>query len=323
MHLALGCAVVATACSTAKGASSEYGAPRATVGLAPIESSTVSSGAAGTTTDAETTAAATTVAATTAPPTTARPTTTAKPTTTAAPVSTVPRTTAAPVQKTNIPVSDISLTPLSAVGRQGGEGMKRVQARLVELGFWVSAVDGQYGLSTRQAVMAFQKYVGLPPAGDVDDWTAAALTDAKVRANATAIDGNLVEIDKTKQLLFLVEDGFTIWIFNTSTGSGKHYIETNLNDGTPEEGDAITDSGVFRVYREKPEGWWDGDLGKIYRPKYFNGGMAIHGMNTVPGHPVSHGCVRLSLPAMDFIWANNLIPKGTTVWVHGQDPPPT
>ena len=30
----------------------------------------------------------------------------------------------------------------------------------------------------------------------------------------------------------------------------------------------------------------------------------------------SHGCVRVSVPAMDFIWANNIMPKGMHVWVH-------
>jgi hypothetical protein len=77
-----------------------------------------------------------------------------------------------------------------------------------------------------------------------------------------------------------------------------------------------TPNGLFKTNRERPEGWWEGDLGKIYRPKYFRGGIAIHGMTSVPNHPASHGCVRLSLPAMDFIWDNNLVPLRTPVWVH-------
>ena len=42
----------------------------------------------------------------------------------------------------------------------------------------------------------------------------------------------------------------------------------------------------------------------------------MHGMTSVPGYPASHGCVRLSLPAMDFLWDTGLIPVGTPVWVH-------
>ena len=74
--------------------------------------------------------------------------------------------------------------------------------------------------------------------------------------------------------------------------------------------------GLFRTDRQRPDGWWEGDLGKIYRPKYFVGGIAIHGMTSVPAYPASHGCVRLSLPAMDFLWAQDLVPLGTPVWVH-------
>ena len=67
--------------------------------------------------------------------------------------------------------------------------------------------------------------------------------------------------------------------------------------------------------------WIDeGDLGKIYRPKYFHGGIAIHGMTSVPNYPASHGCVRLSTQAMDFIWDNDLIPMRSVVWVHGNIP---
>ena len=81
-------------------------------------------------------------------------------------------------------------------------------------------------------------------------------------------------------------------------------------------GDAVTPEGLFHTTRERPEGWWDGDLGQIYRPKYFVGGIAVHGMTSVPNHPASHGCVRLSTAAMDFIWDQNLMPLHIMVWVH-------
>ncbi|MBK5331921.1 MAG: L,D-transpeptidase, partial [Ilumatobacteraceae bacterium] len=78
----------------------------------------------------------------------------------------------------------------------------------------------------------------------------------------------------------------------------------------------VTPEGLFHTTRERPEGWWDGDLGQIYRPKYFVGGIAVHGMTSVPNHPASHGCVRLSTAAMDFIWDQNLMPLHIVVWVH-------
>jgi len=188
---------------------------------------------------------------------------------------------------------------------------------LLQLGFWNAGADGSYGFTTKQAVMAFQKYLGLPADGLVNRATADYLTNFGERAHASADTGTLVEVDKAKQLLFLVVDGKTKWTFNTSTGSGIAYSAPNKNDPTKiETGDAVTPEGLFHTTRERPEGWWDGDLGQIYRPKYFHGGIAIHGMTSVPNHAASHGCVRLSVDAMDFIWDQNLIPLHTTVWVH-------
>jgi hypothetical protein len=180
------------------------------------------------------------------------------------------------------------------------------------------AADGQYGLTTKQAVMAFQKYLGLETSGAVDEGTAAFLTNYERRATGRATEGTLVEVDKARQLLFFIVDGRTMWTMNTSTGNDLPYEEPDKNSpGEVIRDVAITPEGRFKVNRERPEGWWEGDLGEIYRPKYFDGGIAVHGSNSVPNYPASHGCVRLTVPAMDFVWAQNLMPMGITVWVHG------
>jgi len=268
-------------------------------------------------TEAPTTLAPVTEAPTTLAPTTLLPDTTEAPTTTAAPAPTeAPTTTAAPLPS-NVEVVGVSDQPLEAVGGRSGAATAVIQARLLQLGFWNDGSDGKYGFTTKQAVMAFQKYIGLPPDGLVNRTTADYLANFVEKAHASADTGTLVEVDKAKQLLFIVVDGKTQWTFNTSTGSGIPYQATNKNDPTKiETGDAVTPEGLFHTNRERPEGWWAGDLGQIYRPKYFVGGIAVHGMTSVPNHPASHGCVRLSTGAMDFIWAQNLIPLHTTVWVH-------
>lgn len=264
---------------------------------------------------ATTPAAATTT--TIAPTTTVAPTTTAAPTTTVAPTTTEATTTTStlPPAIIEVPVLD---TPLAAIGTSDGAEAARVQNRLIELGFWVSAADGDYGLTTRQAVMAFQKYMGFnDPSGQVDEQTATALTNMDLRPVARANSGTLVEIDKSKQVLFFVIDGKTEWVLNVSTGNGEAYVEDDQN--TPGEvinGVALTPSGLHNVNRERPEGWWEGDLGQIYRPKYFVGGVAVHGSNSIPNYPASHGCVRVSVPAMDWIWDSGIMPLETPVWVH-------
>ena len=268
-----------------------------------------------------TTTGATTGTTTTAAPITVAPTI---PPTTVAP-TTIPPTTAAPTTSTlaplvvpsNVEVVGPSAAPLRAIGKASGADAAAVQTRLTQLGFWAGLSDGKYGFATEQAVMAFQKYAGLPATGSVDQATADWLTLWTEKSRGQATNGTLVEVDKAKQLLFLVVDGKTLWTFNTSTGSGIAYEAVNKKDPTKiEKGDAVTPNGLWEVTRERPDGWWEGDLGKIYRPKYFKGGIAVHGMTSVPNYPASHGCLRISTQAMDFVWETGLVPVGTPVWVH-------
>ena len=130
--------------------------------------------------------------------------------------------------------------------------------------------------------MAFQKYVGLPdPSGRVDDQTAAALSAQTLRPQSRADSGTIVEIDKSKQLLYFVINGSVEWVLNASTGNGESYVEADQNTpGEVIEGVSLTPSGLHSVNRERPEGWWKGDLGEIYRPKYFVGGVAVHGSDS-------------------------------------------
>ncbi len=270
-------------------------------------------------TGSEATPATTTVAPTTtlAPTTTVAPTTTEAPTTTVAPTTTEATTTTSTLPPSIVPIPVLDV-PLAAIGTSNGSEAARVQARLIELGFWVSASDGDYGLTTRQAVMAFQKYMGFnDPSGKVDEQTAAALTNMDLRPVARANSGTLVEIDKAKQLLYFVIDGKTEYVLNVSTGNGEAYEEPDQNTpGEIQTGVSLTPSGLHAVNRERPDGWWEGDLGEIYRPKYFVGGVAVHGSNSIPNYPASHGCVRVSVPAMDWIWEAGILPIDTPVWVH-------
>jgi peptidoglycan hydrolase-like protein with peptidoglycan-binding domain len=277
---------------------------------------------------------ATNAASTNTPTTTTQPATTATPaTTTTVPVTTTtqsatttivavttttakpaPTTTTLPPNIVKVPVSKVTI---KAVGGSSGPDTVVLQQRLLQLGFWNNDVGGSYGFTTIQAVMAFQKYLGLKRTGYVDATTAAFMQNLVERPHGASNNSTLVEVDKTKQLLFLVNNGKTVWVFNTSTGSGIPYTAQNQKDPTKtEKGDAVTPAGLFQTSRERPVGWWEGDLGKIYRPKYFHGGIAIHGMTSIPAYPASHGCVRLSTMAMDFIWDKNLIPLHTPVWVH-------
>ena len=100
-----------------------------------------------------------------------------------------------------------------------------LQGRLLQLGFWNAGMDGGYGLTTVQAVMAFQKWRGLPATTVVDTATAVALNLQFCRPAAGTTTGTLLEIDKTKQIAYVIQNGQMTHIFNVSTGNGKTYDE--------------------------------------------------------------------------------------------------
>jgi lipoprotein-anchoring transpeptidase ErfK/SrfK len=210
-----------------------------------------------------------------------------------------------------------ALRPASPGARSAN--VTEIQRTLINRGFWVAGTDGYYGHTTTQAVMAFQKYVGLPRTGTADQATINALTYFRGVGGwpvARARAGNHVQVDKTKQLLFVLQDGRVRWVVNTSTGNDKYYCEPNQRGTGTICGTAYTYEGVFNVYRQRSDGWVKGDLGEIYRPKFVKNGVAIHGSRSIPGYPASHGCIRVSVPFMDHVWATNLIPLYMTVWVY-------
>jgi peptidoglycan hydrolase-like protein with peptidoglycan-binding domain len=198
-----------------------------------------------------------------------------------------------------------------------GAAISNIQSRLFSLGYWVADFDGQYGQVTSQAVLAFQKYNGRPRTGNLSEADAYLLTMQSYKPTSLGGGtGDRVEVDKGRQLWFLIRGGKAVLTVNTSTGSDVPYTEVNQIDGTEITGDAHTPTGRFKVYRTYSDGWENGQLGQLYRPRYFSGGVAVHGAPQIPGFPASHGCVRVSTTFMDWVWATNSMPVGSEVWVH-------
>ena len=192
-----------------------------------------------------------------------------------------------------------------------------IQQRLLDLGFWTSGADGSFGWSTQQAVMAYQKWNHLAPTGSVDALTAHTLNWPNCRPTPGITNGgDLFEVDKGRQLGFFVRNGTTLFVLNISSGGGYFYEEENQLTGEKVAGTAITPNGTFHVYRVYDQAVYEGTLGTLYRPRFVFGGIAVHGAPNVPGYPASHGCIRVSNPAMDMIWALNLLPMGGKVVIH-------
>ncbi len=195
--------------------------------------------------------------------------------------------------------------------RRGSKGaaVLAVQRRLITLGYWLGVANGTYGDNTVHAVTALQKAAGLSRDGVLGPDTRRAL-DAGVRPRATSRrTGTVVEVDLKRQVLLVVVKGKVTRILDVSTGSGERY--TTASGGTAR---AVTPKGSYRVTRGI-NGWRKAPLGLLYRPKYFNGGIAVHGALSVPTYPASHGCVRVTLAAMDMLWKTKLLRNGTRVLV--------
>jgi peptidoglycan hydrolase-like protein with peptidoglycan-binding domain len=227
--------------------------------------------------------------------------------------SAAPSVTESPSATPSSPAPTPTTTPPATaklkVGSKGADVLA-VQQRLIELGYWINKADGKFGSTTQQAVLALQKAAGIGRDGSVGPKTRKALADGvRPSAKSTAGSGYLVEINLKKQLLMLVKDGQVVTTLNTSTGSNEHYEyegQTYLAD---------TPTGKFKVSRQI-DGMRHGPLGDLWRPKYFNGGIAVHGSPSIPGYAASHGCARVSNAAMNWIWATDKIPLKTKVWVY-------
>ncbi len=193
-------------------------------------------------------------------------------------------------------VTDASSTPLPSLS-SGSRGVfvELLEERLVELDYrLVDERDGRFDFRTADAVIAFHKVNRMARTGSVDAATWRALADPVVFRPEHDWRGLHLEVDQTRQVAAVVEDGDVTAIFHVSTGKPS----------TP------TRDGLFRVNR-KLAGY---SPNRLYYPSYFDGNRAFHGWPEVPTYAASHGCVRL--PYWNALWVFGLADYGTRVAVY-------
>jgi peptidoglycan hydrolase-like protein with peptidoglycan-binding domain len=183
-----------------------------------------------------------------------------------------------------------------------------VQRQLADLGLYLGAADGVQGQQTTAAIMAFQRINEIQVDGVIGPQTLGALESPRAPqvgdGPATRID-----VDLTRQLLHLIEDGTRVVTLHISSGSGQPYATSS--GGTAYGNTPI---GSFVVER-RIAGERKADLGILYDPLYYYRGWAIHGSNSVPAHPASHGCIRVT--RADARWLFDRVPNGIPVVLHG------
>lgn len=178
---------------------------------------------------------------------------------------------------------------------------------LANLGYWVKKVDRKADASTRHALVAFQKVEGRKRTGVLNEAELAALRKASRPAPKFAGKAH-IEVDISRQVLFLVdENGLITHILPVSTGNEEQYFDQGKRQR------AHTPRGTFKITR-KINGVRKATLGSLYYPNYFYQGVAIHGSNSIPIRPASHGCVRIPRFADKAFF--DLVPVGMTVFVY-------
>jgi peptidoglycan hydrolase-like protein with peptidoglycan-binding domain len=194
-----------------------------------------------------------------------------------------------------------------------GDDVARIQDRLKQLGFDPGPVDGMFGTATMQSVWAYQRLLG-KSRKEADGVVTPELWDRMQDAfplvpyDAQA-SGTFLEVDLVRQVAILWNDKTPKLITHISSGDGKDYC----SDIGAWCSNATTPAGAYQVTREI-KGWRESDLGRLYNPVYFNGGIAVHGSENVPNYRDSHGCVRIPMHIAEYF--PSLIGKGDEVLVY-------
>jgi lipoprotein-anchoring transpeptidase ErfK/SrfK len=180
---------------------------------------------------------------------------------------------------------------------------------LANLGYMVESPDGKLDFMSRHAVMAFQKVEGLKRTGEL---TASVLEKIREAATPKAKYSGAahIEVDLKRQVLFMVNDeGNITLIVPISSGSGEKYYDKQRKKWEV----ASTPRGEFSIER-KINGHRKAPLGMIYYPSYFKQGWAIHGSNSIPPRPASHGCVRVPRGADKKLF--KMMPVGMKIYLY-------
>jgi lipoprotein-anchoring transpeptidase ErfK/SrfK len=187
--------------------------------------------------------------------------------------------------------------------------VKAVQRQLSDLHYYAGAIDGERGPAFASAVMAFQKVQDIGADGVVGKATLTALKAPRSPAVKGSSPLERIEVDLTKQVLYVVKAGVIARVLPVSSGNGATYLQKN---GHPAK--ALSPVGWYRIERVI-RGPHVADLGTLYDPQFFYRGWAIHGSDSVPPYPASHGCIRVT--RADAKYLLTVMSVGTSVYVYG------
>ena len=190
-------------------------------------------------------------------------------------------------------VADPATAPVAVARGQEGAVVVRLQERLRDLGVYRGVADGVYGRETAASVLALHKVIGVERTSEwtIADWDLTEPPDHHDILGRNPDEADRVEVDITRQVMFVIRANEVAAVIPVSTGNGERYWSKNGGTGGGYVR-ATTPHGNFTLFRHIP-GWRVNYLGGLYKPWYFTPYYAIHGSRSVPAYPASHGCVRV------------------------------
>ncbi len=195
--------------------------------------------------------------------------------------------------------------PLLAEGESIGPGSNNpnislYEQRLSDLKIDPGPIDNKYDQKTVYAIHAVQKLKGLERNGRINNDVIKALNEFQYDEPLIK-DGeaNRMEVNIENQVGIYYHDHQVRLITSVSTGRGGPYSYVSKSTGRRVNSVANTPTGRFEFQRQI-NGWRDADLGMLYKPIYFKGGIAVHGYKSIPTTAASSGCVRIPMHVAEY-----------------------
>jgi peptidoglycan hydrolase-like protein with peptidoglycan-binding domain len=198
-----------------------------------------------------------------------------------------------------------------------GDGVREIQARLVQIAWLFGDVSGSYDAATTEAVRGFQAKRAIPVTGEVDQRTLdrlVAMTATptyeqlhNIRPEPGALDprcttGRALCVDKSTNMMSWVVDGSVQTTYAVRFGSQE----------------LPTREGAFSVYLKSRD-----HVSRLYQTSmpfamFFSGGQAVHYSPDFAAHGysgASHGCVNVR-DYNGMVWLFDRVQVGDKVIVY-------
>ena len=164
---------------------------------------------------------------------------------------------------TAAPTSSATATYTTLKQGSNGEAVKKLQKRLIELGYLSGSADGDYGRATTDAVKAFQKQAGLTADGIAGASTQKAVYSSDAKSKKTEADEIEDQLDSIKSTLAMGSSGSEV------TSLQKRLISLNYMSGSADGSFGAKTRDAVMLFQKQTGLTVDGKAGKTTINKLF------------------------------------------------------